>query len=164
MGSPTERELAALRDAIGLSEASRRLGNMPFGAVLLAPDGTVLAAAQNTVVTGRDLTGHAEINVLRAASATCSAQQIAAATMVASGEPCPMCSGAMIRLGICRVVFGIRAALATPYLPASAGVLAAGLSCRDILRLAPAVVEVMGPVLEDEARLPFEALSARGAG
>jgi hypothetical protein len=70
----------------------------------------------------------------------------------------------MIRLGIRRVIFGIRAAIATPYLPATAGVLAVGLSCRDILRLAPASVEVMGPVLEDEARAPFEALAARGAG
>ena len=164
MPQPTDRELSALRDAIRLSEEARKAGNMPFGAVLLAPNGAVLASTQNTIVTGRDLTAHAEINALRAASATCTAQQIAAATMVASGEPCPMCSGAMVRLGIRRLIFGIRASVATPYLPNAAGVLAVGINCRDILALSPVSVEVMGPVIEDEARAPFEALAARGSG
>lgn len=163
MAAPTERELSALREAIRLSEAARRAGNMPFGAVLLAPDGAVLASTQNTIVTGRDLTAHAEINALRAASATCTAAQIAGATMVASGEPCPMCSGAMVRLGLRRVIFGIRASVATPYLPGAAGALSVGISCRDVLKLSPAGIEVVGPVIEDEARAPFEALAARGA-
>ena len=58
MPQPTDRELSALRDAIRLSEEARKAGNMPFGAVLLAPDGAVLASTQNTIVTGRDLTAH----------------------------------------------------------------------------------------------------------
>lgn len=164
MAIPTDLDLAHLRSAIALSDEARRLGNMPFGAVLVAADGEVLAATRNSVVVERDLTAHAEINALRAASRNCTAGQIAAATMFASGEPCPMCSGAMVRLGIRRVVFGIRAADAMPYLPSTAGVLAGSVECRDVLRLAPVSVEVHGPVLEDEARAPFEALAARGAG
>ncbi len=152
-----------LRDAIALSEAARLRGNMPFGAVLIAPDGTVLARNENTIITDRDMTAHAEINALRAASKTCTPQQIAAATMYASGEPCPMCSGAMMRMGLRRLVFGIRATVATPYLPLAAGAMAGPVSCRDILRLAPSTVEIEGPVLEDEAKQPFEAFAARGA-
>ena len=159
-----EDDLRHLRDAIGLSETARKRGNMPFGAVLVGPDGTVLARCENTIVTDRDMTAHAEINALRAASKDCTPQQIAAATMFASGEPCPMCSGAMMRLGLRRLVFGIRATVATPYLPAAAGAMVGSVDCREVLRLAPSAIQVDGPVLEDEAKAPFEAFAARGAG
>ncbi len=153
-----------MREAIALSEAARKRGNMPFGAVLVAPDGRVLASAENTIVTDRDITAHAEINALRIASKTCTPQQLAAATMYASGEPCPMCSGAMIRVGLRRLLFGIRAAVATPYLPAAAGAMVGSVNCRDVLALAPSPIDVEGPVLESEAKVPFEAFAARGAG
>ena len=156
-------DLVHLRDAIALSEAARKRGNMPFGAVLVAPDGAVLARSENTILTDRDITAHAEMNALRAASKLFTPQQIAAATMYASGEPCPMCSGAMMRMGLRRLVFGIRAIVATPFLPVAAGAMARSVSCRDVLRLAPETIEVDGPVLEDEARAPFEAFAVRGA-
>lgn len=164
MSQPSARDLDHLRHAIRLAEEARRRGDMPFGAVLVAPDGAVLAATRNTIVTERNLTAHAEINALHAASAQCSAQEVAAATMYASGEPCPMCSGAMVRFGLRRLVFGIRASVASTYLPATAGVIAGTVECRDILKLAAAPVTVHGPVLEEEARAPFAALAARGAG
>ena len=157
-------DLNHLRDAIALSEAARKRGNMPFGAVLVAPDGAVLARGENTILTDRDMTAHAEMNALRAASKHCTPQQIAAATMYASGEPCPMCSGAMMRMGLRRLVFGIRAVVATPYLPMAAGAMARSVDCRDVLRLAPAAIEVAGPVLEDEAKVPFEKFAARADG
>jgi len=156
-------DLVHLRDAIALSEAARKRGNMPFGAVFVAPDGTVIARAENTIVTDRDITAHAEMNALRVASKHCTPQQIAAATMYASGEPCPMCSGAMIRVGLRHIVFGIRAVVATPYLPIAAGAMVRSIDCRDVLRLAPSPIEATGPLLEEEARAPFEAFAARGA-
>ncbi len=159
-----DADFAPLREAIALAELARTCGDMPFGAVLVGAGGKVLARAANTIVTDRDMTAHAEMNALRIASRTCTPQEVAGATMYASGEPCPMCSGAMIRLGVRRVVFGIRAAIATPYLPTTAGVMAHGVECRAILALAPSPVEVRGPVLEDEARAPFEAFARNGKG
>lgn len=158
-----QQDLRHLRGAIALSEEARKHGNMPFGAVLVAPDGTVITRAENTIVTDSDMTAHAEMNALRAASKTCSPLQIAAATMYASGEPCPMCSGAMIRMGLRRVVFGIRATVATPYLPAATGMMKSSVNCRDVLRLAPSPIDVEGPMLENEAKVPFEIFAARGA-
>ena len=159
-----DADFGPLREAIALSEAARKRGNMPFGAVLVAPDGTVLARGENAIVTDRDITAHAEINAIRAASRQFTPRQIASATMYASGEPCPMCSGAMIRTGVRRVVFGIRAAVATPYLPGAAGAMVGSVDCRKVLALAPTPVEVRGPVLEEEAKAPFESFAARGAG
>jgi tRNA(adenine34) deaminase len=158
------RDLDCMRDAIALSETARKRGNMPFGAVLVAPDGVVLARSENSIVTDRDVTAHAEINALRAASKNFTPQQMALATMYASGEPCPMCSGGMIRVGLRRVVFGIRATVATPYLPAATGAMAGSVNCREVFRVAPTPVEVVGPLLEEEARAPFEAFAALGAG
>ncbi len=158
-----DADLPHLRDAIGLSEEARKRGNMPFGAVLVAPDGKVLARGENAIVTDRDMTAHAEINALRAASKNYSPQQIAAATMYASGEPCPMCSGAMIRVGLRRLVFGIRATVATPYLPGASGAMMGSVDCRKVFALAPTPVEIRGPVIEDEAKAPFDAFATRGA-
>ncbi|MGE0876102.1 MAG: nucleoside deaminase [Burkholderiales bacterium] len=162
MSKPDPADLQHLRDAIRLSEEARRRGNMPYGAVLVAADGEVLARTGNSIVTDCDVTAHAETNAFRAASRL-GAERLAGATMYASGEPCPMCSGAIIRLGVRRVLFGISAAEAMPYMPAATGVMPGSVACRDLLALAPQPIEVHGPLLEEEARVPFEALRARGA-
>jgi len=163
VSAPSAQDLEYLRAAIRLSEAARRKGNMPYGAVLVAADGEVLASTENSIVTDRDVTAHAETNAFRSASKRFDARRFSGATMYASGEPCPMCSGAIMRLGLGRVLFGIRAATAMPYMPSASGVMPGSVACRDLLALAPHAVEVHGPLLEDEARVPLEALKARGA-
>jgi Cytidine and deoxycytidylate deaminase zinc-binding region len=54
--------------AIGLAQRARDNGNHPFGAFLVDADDNVAVESENTVVTGRDCTGHAETNVMREAS------------------------------------------------------------------------------------------------
>jgi tRNA(Arg) A34 adenosine deaminase TadA len=165
VSDPTEQDLVHLRRAIVLSEGARRNGNQPFGAVLVSAEGEVLAEAENAMLSYRDITAHAEMNVLRVASKRADRSQIARATMYASGEPCAMCSGAMLQHGLRRIVFGIRWQVNLPYQrPAPPGVVRPTVGCRDILRLAPVSVEIIGPVLEEEARVPFETFAARGSG
>ena len=163
VASPTEQDLVHLRRAIVLSERARLNGNQPFGAVLVGGNGEVLAEAENATLSARDLTLHAEMNALRIASPRLSPAEIVHATMYASGEPCPMCAGAMLQHGVRRLVFGIRWEENRPYQrPAPPGVVRPTVGCREILRLAPVPVEIIGPVLEDEARVPFETFAARG--
>jgi tRNA(adenine34) deaminase len=163
VSDPTEQDLVHLRRAIVLSEGARRNGNQPFGAVLVGAGGEVLAEAENAMLSARDLTAHAEMNALRMASKRAWVPEIVHATMYASGEPCPMCAAAMLQHGLRRLVFGIRWQANRPYQPpAPPGTVRPTVGCRDILRLAPAPVEIIGPVLEDEARVPFEAYAARG--
>jgi tRNA(adenine34) deaminase len=161
---PNREDLEHLRHAIRLSEQARLHGNQPFGAVIVAADGEVLAAAENAMLSERDLTAHAEMKALRIASKRATAAaDVARATMYASGEPCPMCAGAILQYGLRRVVFGIRWEENRRYhLPAEPGTTRPGISCRDVLRLAPAPVEVIGPLLEEEARVPFVTYAARG--
>jgi tRNA(Arg) A34 adenosine deaminase TadA len=161
VADPTEQDLIHLRRAIVLSEQSRLKGNQPFGAVLVGGSGEVLAEAENLSLSARDHTAHAEMSALRIASPRVSMVELIRTTMYASGEPCPMCAGAMLHYGVRRLVFGIRWSENRPYQPPSPpGVTRPTVGCRDILRLAPVPVEVIGPLLEEEARVPFVAYAA----
>jgi tRNA(Arg) A34 adenosine deaminase TadA len=144
-----------LRAAIALSRAARAKGNEPYGALLVGAGGTPLAGAENTQVTERDCTGHAELNLMRDASPRFDRATLAGCTVYASGEPCPMCAGAIYWGGIARVVYALSVesmiALAGP------GADEIRLGCRDVLGRGTRPVEVIGPALEDEARRVFEA-------
>lgn len=79
----------------------------PFGAVLVNSSG-VVAVGANTVFATKDPTCHAETNAIRAACAARGDTDLADCTMYASGEPCPMCRGAMALCGVPRCYYGTR--------------------------------------------------------
>ena len=106
MARVDERDTDHLRRAIALAREAREEGNAPFGAVLVGEDGRVLAEGRNTVNTERDVTGHAETNLMRKVWRLQDADTPAASTLYASGEPCAMCAGAMIQARIARLVYG----------------------------------------------------------
>jgi tRNA(Arg) A34 adenosine deaminase TadA len=140
-----------LRLAIDVAGRARAHGNHPFGAVLADEKGQVLLEAENTVLTGRDVTGHAETNLIRLASPRLTRETLAQCTLYASTEPCAMCAGAIYWAGVGRVVYG----LSEPELYALTGSGHNGLllPCREVLAHGGRAVEVIGPALEDEARL-----------
>jgi tRNA(Arg) A34 adenosine deaminase TadA len=96
-----------LLQAIAVARAARAHGNHPFGALLVDRDGSVLVTAENTVVTESDATGHAETNLVRQATATYSADELARMTLYTSTEPCAMCAGAIYWSGIGTVVYAL---------------------------------------------------------
>ena len=149
--SITETDLALLRRAIELAARARAHGNHPFGALLADPDGNVLAEAENTVLTGHDVTGHAELNLVRLAFPKFPATVLAAATLYTSTEPCAMCAGGIYWSGISRVVYG----LAETGLADLAGVdpknPTLDLPCRIVLGAGQRAIEVIGPLLVEEA-------------
>ena len=63
-----ESDLKHLKAAIEVAANARAHGNHPFGALLVDENDQVLLQAENTVVTGKDCTGHAETNLMRLAS------------------------------------------------------------------------------------------------
>ncbi len=148
-----QSDLAHLRHAIAASRSARRRGDMPYGAVLIDAAGTLLLAAQNTQVSERDITGHAELNLLRQASRQFGPAALAGGTVFASGEPCAMCAGALYWSGVSRVVFALGAA-AMQRLDSSDSA-AALPDCRSILGAADRPIDVVGPCLEDEAEQAF---------
>ena len=144
-----------LRIAFKEAVRARERGNHAFGALLVDADGEPVLAAQNSVVSDSDVTAHAEMNLIRAASRKFEPDQLKTFTLYASGEPCPMCAGAIVWANIRRVVFGLgmdaiyRLFDADPEAP-SLPMHAAG-----VFSEAPRLVEVIGPMLKDEAQAVF---------
>jgi tRNA(adenine34) deaminase len=96
---------------LALDEAAEavRGGDVPVGAVVLAPDGTtVLAAGHNEREAGGDPTAHAELLALRRAAAALGAWRLAGCTLVVTLEPCTMCAGAIQQSRVDRLVYGAR--------------------------------------------------------
>lgn len=142
-----------LRRAFALAHEAALAGNHPFGAVLVGTDGSVLAEARNTVLTARDVTGHAETNLLREAGRRYAEAVLAGATLYASAEPCPMCAGAIYWSGVACLVYGLPTVrLAEIGGDAADQIL---LPARDVLARGQRTVRVVGPLLVVEAEAPF---------
>ena len=92
----------ALREAKSAAER----GEVPVGAVVLGPDGTVLASAGNRVEATHDASAHAEILALRAAAAARGSARLPDCDLVVTLEPCPMCAQAISFFRIRRLIFG----------------------------------------------------------
>ena len=147
-----ERDGRYLRKAIVWSHAARRRGNRPFGCVIVSAAGEVLSEAGNSNTETGDCTAHAEVNALRAlAGRGLSREELAGATLYASGEPCVMCAGAIFWSNIGRVVFGIDAERLRVFRGERQDQRDAELSCRDVFRASPHPIECIGPALIDEA-------------
>ncbi|MET8832151.1 tRNA adenosine(34) deaminase TadA [Streptomyces sp. NPDC004610] len=88
-------------------------GDVPVGAVLLAPDGTsVLAAGHNEREATGDPTAHAEVLAIRRGAAALGRWRLTGCTLVVTLEPCTMCAGALVLARVDRVVYGARDAKA----------------------------------------------------
>ncbi len=100
-------DVDAVRAAIDHARRARGTADVPIGAVVLAPDGTVLAGAHNAREELADPTAHAEILALRAAArAHGDGWRLAGCTLAVTVEPCTMCAGALVLARVSRVVFG----------------------------------------------------------
>jgi tRNA(Arg) A34 adenosine deaminase TadA len=143
-----------VRAAIEEARQAKRAGNPPFGAVLVDADGTVLGRAGNTEGRTGDCTGHAETNLVRSATPQYTPDVLRRATLYASTEPCAMCAGALFWARIGRIVFGLRAE--RHYEMKGEAGRQLRLSCREVLARGNHEVEVVGPVLEDEAAAVFD--------
>jgi tRNA(Arg) A34 adenosine deaminase TadA len=96
-----------LRRAIELAAAGRAAGDAPFGSLLVGPDGDVLVEDHNTVLSDNDISAHPELKLAKWAARELSPGVAAASTMYTSTQPCGMCSGAIDRSGLGRVVFAL---------------------------------------------------------
>jgi tRNA(Arg) A34 adenosine deaminase TadA len=101
----TDEELRHLRRCVELAAEALEAGDEPFGSVLVAADGTVLAEDRNRVASLGDPTRHPEFELARWAAANLAPADRAAATVFTSGEHCPMCAAAHGWVGLGRIVY-----------------------------------------------------------
>jgi tRNA(Arg) A34 adenosine deaminase TadA len=101
----TETDLPHLRRCVELAAEAVEAGDFPFGSVLVAADGTVLAEDRNREVTAGDPTRHPEFELARWAATNMTPPDRATATVYTSGEHCPMCAAAHGWAGLGRIVY-----------------------------------------------------------
>lgn len=147
-----DSDLSHLKTAISVARMAREHGNHPFGAVLADGNGQVLLTAENTVLTGRDSTGHAETNLVRMATQRYTSTELEGCTLYASTEPCAMCAGAIYWSGIGRVVYALSELDLYEIVGPSPDHLY--LPCREVFAHSQRRIEVLGPApsLDEAAR------------
>ena len=136
----TPADQALLRRAIAIAAGAVTQGDAPYGSLLAGADGAILIEARNTVRRDNDISAHPELKLARWAAAELDPDAAAQTTMYTSCQPCQMCTGAIARSGLGRVVYA--------------------LSSEQLISLNPGsdwpVVPQEGPALFDEARTPVE--------
>jgi tRNA(Arg) A34 adenosine deaminase TadA len=96
----------AMEIALEEARAAASRGEVPVGAVVLGPDGAVLARAGNEVEARHDASAHAELLALRAAAEARGDFRLADCDLVVTLEPCPMCAHAISLFRVRRLIFG----------------------------------------------------------
>lgn len=149
--SKKERDGALLQVSFQVARNARKNGNHPFGALVADGNGRILMRAENTVVVGRDPTGHAETNLMSAISSKYGPEFLARCTIYTSTEPCPMCSGAIFWANVRRVVYGLGGESLYEMIGGDSGE-KLFIPCREIFARGSKPIEVVGPLLEKQAR------------
>jgi tRNA(adenine34) deaminase len=97
---------AVMTRALELAREALADGDVPVGAVVIGPAGTVIGEGRNTREAQADPTGHAEIVALRAAAQALGSWRLEGCSLVVTLEPCTMCAGAIVNSRIAHLYFG----------------------------------------------------------
>ena len=149
--SQSELDAHFLRRSFAVARRAMTHGNHPFGAILVDANHQVLIETENGYMPAHDGTAHAERLLATQACTTIDADVLRGATLYSSAEPCAMCAGAMYWAGIGRLVYGLseqRLRQLTGNHPENPTL---DLPCRDVLGSGQRPIDVVGPLLEDEA-------------
>ncbi|MEP3441278.1 MAG: nucleoside deaminase [Sulfitobacter sp.] len=93
---------------IALQEAqdAAARGEVPVGAVVISPEGEVIARAGNRTREDNDPTAHAEMLAIREACARIGSERLGGCALYVTLEPCAMCAGAIAAARIGRLYYG----------------------------------------------------------
>jgi tRNA(Arg) A34 adenosine deaminase TadA len=114
-------------------------------------DGEILMEQGNTYGEEGDATGHAERVLMTRASIAYDDEFLAECSMYTSAEPCAMCAGAVYWTGVGRVVFGMSEHELKGLIGPHPLNLTMDLSCRTVFAAGQREVEVIGPLIPEEA-------------
>jgi cytidine deaminase len=100
------RFVSHMEAALAEARAAGQRGEVPVGAVIVAPGGAIVARAGNRTRELADPTAHAEILALRAACAAAGSERLPGHDLYVTLEPCPMCAAAIGQARIARLYYG----------------------------------------------------------
>ena len=92
--------------SIELATDAGNAGEVPVGAIIISPEGEIIAEGENRRERDRDPTAHAEIVAIRAAGIHLNNWHLDRCTLYVTLEPCPMCAGAIVAARLGLLVYG----------------------------------------------------------
>lgn len=101
MGFRSFMEIALIQ-----ARTAAKRGEIPVGAVIVSPQGEIVAQAGNQTREQNDPTAHAEILAIRAACQSLGQERLSGYDLYVTLEPCPMCAGAISAARITRLYYG----------------------------------------------------------
>ncbi len=85
------------------AEQAAAAGDTPYGAVIVGPDGSIVATGRNRTNTEMDPSSHAEMNAVRAACRSLRSTSLNGYRLFTNGSPCSMCAAVMIAAGLSEI-------------------------------------------------------------
>lgn len=95
-----------MQAALAEARAAADRGEVPVGAVVISPEGEVVARAGNRTRELNDPSAHAEMLAIRAACSALGQERLAGHDLYVTLEPCAMCAGVIAAARIARVYYG----------------------------------------------------------
>lgn len=95
-----------MQTALEEARAAGTRGEVPIGAIVVSPDGDILARAGNRTRALNDPSAHAELLAIRAACSALKSQRLTGCDLYVTLEPCAMCAGAIAAARIARLYYG----------------------------------------------------------
>ena len=99
-----ETHLAWMQKALLVAQEGAAAGEVPIAAIVVSPEGQILASAHNAKERGQDPTAHAELLAIRGAAQVLGTWRLLECTLYTTLEPCPMCAGAILQARMGSVV------------------------------------------------------------
>ena len=100
------QDQAMMARALVQARLAASIGEVPVGAVVVGPDGVVLAEAGNSCITSVDPSGHAEMVAVRKAALASLNYRLPGVSVYVTLEPCAMCAALLVNARIGRLIYG----------------------------------------------------------
>ena len=94
-----------MAEALSLAGQTMAAGEVPVGAIIVSPDGDIIARSENRMQRDNDATAHAEILAIRQAISVLGTSRLMGCDLWVTLEPCAMCAGAISHARIRRLYF-----------------------------------------------------------
>lgn len=146
-----EKQELLVRRAMVLAAETTSQGNLPFAALLVDKDGSIILEAQNTVNTAKNAAAHAEINILFEASRVLATSDLSSYALVSNAASCPMCVTALLKAKITSFYYGAPNELS----------MVPNITMEYVISKVPFPVEVHGGILINECREQIRQLAQR---
>jgi tRNA(Arg) A34 adenosine deaminase TadA len=142
-----------LRRSFSVALRSRENGDHPFGSLLTNSSDEVLKEQTNGYTSHHnDRTAHAELLLASWAATNLPLTELQKSTLYTSAEPCAMCAGAIYWAGIGRVVYGQSEKSLKDMTGDNEENPTLDLPCRNVFGAGQRETEIVGPLLEEEAK------------